>query len=73
MRRCTAVQTWLSFTLVILGLAGCNALRPKDPLSSYALPGEIEAERGVVTDILVNGSHNHAATLPARRVPSHLS
>ncbi len=50
MRRCTAVQTWLSFTLVILGLAGCNALRPKDPLSSYALPGEIEAERGVVTD-----------------------
>lgn len=51
MRRCTAVCIWLSCSLIVACSIGCNMLRPKDPLSAYELPDEIDPNQGMLSDV----------------------
>lgn len=49
MRRCKAVQFWLS-GLLIFSMIGCASLRKEDdPNASYGLPGDEDPDRGMFT------------------------
>lgn len=50
MRRCKAVLAWFSCSLVLF-LVGCASLRNDDPLSSYSLPGDVDPDRGIISEI----------------------
>lgn len=50
MSRCKAFWTWLSCLLLLTTFVGCKSMRPDDPLSSYNLPGDVDPDRGMLTE-----------------------
>ena len=51
MRLCKAVLAWLSCSLMLLLVVGCASLRKDEPLSSYSLPGDVDPDRGIISEI----------------------